>query len=516
MPRIALLVLLCSLSLQAADWPQGAGASSDFATDEAAPTEWSVVNDRHIAWKLTLPETGQSTPVIADGRVFFSTMAPVSEDSELGKDIVAWCVDAATGSVLWKREIAGEHPLRLSGCFSDSSAPPAVCDGERVVFLNASGGIACFDLEGKRLWSRDTLSAGRTVPFLHEGRLIFTRQIYPPDPDGNSPHTYADSPKEMWTQLQALDMATGEPVWTTECGVNMGCIILPQQLSDGRAVAAVGRGGGHGPPEKPDGVSLVDLADGSTIWTLPLEGFMATMSYRIRDDVLPIFHGGEHLCLDAVSGEILSRSSILDDVPVRLWNGGDRVTRKVTMPDAGKGRMITQGSNLLVGKWHYFRHYNRPWLGRVDIESGAVEYLELPLQLSRQPGEEDESLWYVEPEGKKGPKLEQQVFVENDMKNSRGFVVFGDKRSKGSGWGHIASPSPSVAGDFLYIPVMNGTVYVIRWNAGTLDEKAVVAINDLGPAGESYTRASVSFFDGRVFAHTIREVICVGDAGRSN
>ena len=40
-------------------------------------------------------------------------------------------------------------------------------------------------------------------------------------------------------------------------------------------------------------------------------------------------------------------------------------------------------------------------------------------------------------------------------------------------------------GDHLYVPVMNGTVYVIKWNAAKLDASAVVAINDLGMVGKS-------------------------------
>ena len=508
------LSLVCLFSfvlfVQADDeWHQGAGPVGNLALSAAAPTEWSVVRDVNIAWKFILMETGQSTPVIAGGKVFFSTLKPVEEDSELGKDIEVWCLDATSGEIIWNRSIVGTHPLRLSGCFSDSSSPPAVVDGERVVFINASGGISCFDLEGNLIWSKDFLSVGRTLPFLHEGKFVFTRQIYPPDPDGNYPHKYADSPKEMWTQLQALDMTSGEPVWTTECGVNMGCVILPQKLSDGRFVAVVGRGGGHGPPEKPDGVSLVDLSDGTTIWTLPLEGFMATMSYRTHDDIAPIFHAGEHLCLDAITGEIKSRSSIIDQVAVRLQKGGERVSEVVNIPDSKKKRMITQGSNLLVGKWHYFRSYTRPWLGRVNVENGKVEYLELPLQLDRTMEEEDRFLWFVEPKSKKEPKLENQTIVPNSMMNSRGFVVFGDKRSLGNGWGHIASPSPTVAGDHLYVPVMNGTVFVIRWDVDVLDEKAILAINDLGPTGESYTRSSISFAGGKAFARTIRELICI-------
>ena len=74
----------------------------------------------------------------------------------------------------------------------------------------------------------------------------------------------------------------------------------------------------------------------------------------------------------------------------------------------------------------------------------------------------------------------------------------GDKRSTGNGWGHIAAATPAVAGSQLYLPVMNGTVYVIDWNAPKLDESAIIAINDLGPAGQSFSRASLSFADGRL------------------
>ena len=38
----------------------------------------------------------------------------------------------------------------------------------------------------------------------------------------------------------------------------------------------------------------------------------------------------------------------------------------------------------------------------------------------------------------------------------------------------------------------------------------IVAINDLGPAGKSYSRASLSFANGKAYAHTIQELICIG------
>jgi len=506
------LFILASSSTngQTLQWPQASG-NGDFTTAATAPVNWSVVQNQNIAWKLSLPETGQSTPVIAGGKVFFTTLKPVNADASLGRDILAWCCDSRTGTVLWKRNIEGKYPLRLSGCFSDSSSPPAVCDGKRVVFVNASGGMACFDLEGNTLWQRDFFTVGRTLPFVHAGNIVLTRQIYPPDASGNFPHKYKDSPLAMWTQLHAINLQSGKDVWTTKCGVNMGCAVLPQKLSNGLSVAVVGRGGGHGPPEKPDGVSLVDLKNGATLWTLPLNGFMATMSYRIRNDVAHIFHKGEHLAVDALTGKVLRRVSIVNRLSVRSRIHGGWETSQQSIPARGS-RMITQTSNLLAGPFHYFRSYTHPWLGRVNVDTDAVEYLELPLQLARFQSAPDKLKWFIKPTDKKSPGLKNQALVANNMKNSRGYVVMGDKRSAGNGWGHVAAPTPSIAGDYLYIPVQNGTVYVIKWNAGRLDENAIAAINDLGPAGGAYTRASLSFAHNRVFAHTIGELICIGGA----
>lgn len=171
--------------------------------------------------------------------------------------------------------------------------------------------------------------------------------------------------------------------------------------------------------------------------------------------------------------------------------------------------MITQGSNLLVGNFHYFRSYTSPYLGRVNVDTGTVDYLELPLQVFRASGQAEQFKWYVEPQSKNDPEMRLQYFAENEMKNSRGYIVFDDARAKGNGWGHIAAPTMSVAGDYLYIPVMSGTVYVIRHGVETLNEKAIASINDLGPVGKSWTRSSISFADNKAFARTIRELICI-------
>ena len=70
---------------------------------------------------------------------------------------------------------------------------------------------------------------------------------------------------------------------------------------------------------------------------------------------------------------------------------------------------------------------------------------------------------------------------------------------------------PTVIGGYLYVPTMAGTVYVIRWNSEILNEEAIVAINDLGPVGGAWNRASLSFANGSLFAHTIDRLICIGE-----
>lgn len=508
------------------NWHQGPGPVGNFRVrQDIAPTEWNVVEGRGIAWEKTLPETGQSAVVCWGDRLFFTTLKPVDQDSELGQNIVAYCCDAKTGKTIWTREIAGTHPLRLSGCFSDSSAPSPVTDGRNVAFFNASGRIACFDYDGELKWQRDIMPVGRTQPALIDGNVVFIKQTYMPDEHGHFTNEFKDAPRDMWTQIQAVSIDTGEDSWKTTCGVNMGCVPLPMTLSDGRRVMIVGRGGGHSPPERPDGVSMIDARDGSTIWTLPLKDFMSTMTFSSRGDEVFVFDKGDHLWVDAMTGKIRRRESFVNDVTVREFDENTASWKTVTesVDTGNKTRAIIQSSNILVGKYHYFRSYTKPWLGRVNVESGQIEFLQLPVQLRRSAHLEDEYLWT--PRGlteeeieaamssqRKRPKtlpIQLWTYRPNDMKNSRGHVVMGDQRSRGNGWGHHASQVPTIVGKHLYLPVMNGTVYVIRWDAQRLDEHAITAINDLGPVGESFNRASLSFANGKLFAHTIKGIVCI-------
>lgn len=497
---VRLLVCLgCSLSVCSADWPQGAGPSASYVTDGEAPREWSVVSGKNIVWAHKLPETGQSTVVCSAGRLFYTCYQKLKGDSELASEIVAYCADAETGEVIWERNIPGEYPLRLSGCFADSTSPPPVTDGERVCFFNASGGITCFDLDGNQKWSRNLMAVARSQPFVVDGMVIYTKQMIMPK-EGKFGHENENAPRDLWTQLEALELKTGSSAWISECGVNMGAIPMLSRLSDGKEVIVLGRGGGHSPPEKPLGVSMIEAATGKTLWTLSLDRFMSTQTYPVAEDHALIFHGPEHLWVNR-SGRVDRRVNFCEGASVRRWNGETYVDSVEDLNfKPSKGRAITQQSNLLIGDYHYFRAYGDTYLGRIHIQTGEIEYLQLPVQVLRNKNQADRLVW----------SLNESSFIPADMKNNDGFLVMGDRRSRTNTWGHHASPIMTVVGSHLYIPTMSGTVYCIDWNVGSLDENAILSINDLGVAGSTWTRSSISFDSGKLYARTIKQLICIG------
>ena len=166
---------------------------------------------------------------------------------------------------------------------------------------------------------------------------------------------------------------------------------------------------------------------------------------------------------------------------------------------AGKAHPNTNQANIVVGDWHWFLSHNLHYLGRVQIETGKVEYLELPAQLIASNDDRKHDLWLW---GKRRG--------DNRPVNARGFAI-GDKGHAGTGWGHISAASPILVGRYLICPVVTGTVYVIDTAQKELSPDSLVAVNDLGPGGKTWSLASLSFANGSLYAHTMREVICIGE-----
>ncbi len=496
-------IIFAASGLSAADWQQAAGPNGNFIVSGKAVGSFSGATSQNVVWRSPLPNTGQGTPIVSNGRVFVTSHEPITKDTELGSLILGLCFDAKTGKELWRRELPGTRVTDFSSLFSDNTAASPVADGSRVLFANVGGTLKCFDFEGSDQWSYKWGPFGRHharqhEPIIHNGQAILVqvpREDLTPDATTKTGAKPLGRGKEYWTRLQAFDLTTGKRGWIAEAGTSCHSTSLIGQTAGGKTAILTGRGGGHQPPEEPYGISLVNADNGKTIWELPVAGYASHQSSSWNKDVACLFAGKEHLTVDIQTGEIRNRTSVTEGVTIRRHtDSGYKTETKQTIK---KGRFpLTKQANCLVGDYHYFRAHDEFLIGRVNIQTGKVEYLQVPVQVIRKTGADDEVRW-SDP-------------LKNDMKNADGFLATQDRRNAGSGWGHVSAASPIVVGDNIYMPTMLGMVYVLKWNAETLDEKALVSISDLGAAGATWSLSSLSFSNGKLYARTLKELICFG------
>ncbi|NNE90813.1 MAG: PQQ-binding-like beta-propeller repeat protein [Verrucomicrobiales bacterium] len=479
------------------------------------PVQWSVTRGENIAWKTTLPEGGQSAVTIHRNRVFTTMHRPISEtDSKDEPNIVGLCLDAKTGDILWQVDLPGSDPkVKMAGIFSDATTFAPIADGDRVWFFNRCGSMGCFKIEdGERVWLREFQPRPRHTnrqcePIL-TGDLILTVEVKDKEAgqklQRHKPVPEGIDPRDVWTYLHAIDKDNGEIRWIGEAGTSVHNTPVPGALPDGTLAVAHGRGGGHGPLERPYGVSLTRVSDGKPIWTTDLGKCEASFQSHWNGTRVFWWQGPNHLVLDAKNGTLLKTQNACEGVDFCRF---DPKSGKWSMETDAKVKVrkmpLTNQTNLLVDDWHWFLAHEEIAVGRVNWKTGKTEYLQLPAQMlpSPQSREKDQLVW------------EKKDATPGDTRNSRGIDVGElDKRSKGAGWGHVSAAMPARVGDFLLFPVMNGTVYVLKATPEKLDESALVAINDLGPAGRTWSLSAITFdpVSAHLFARTMKEVICIG------
>jgi len=519
------LILGSALCCQSAEnWPQAAGPNGNWQVKGEPPIEWSVTRDENVVWRTPLPEAGMSNVTVWGDRVFVTTHVPIKklEEKEGVSDIIGFCLDAATGEVLWQVTLPGRVFISLAGGFTDGTVFAPITDGEHVWFFNRCGSMGCFDFSGKEVWKREWTPrfkhnnrqaepylVGDTILYVEVANKEEGEKMRKWDAPGVKSKNGTAIPegvpeKEVWTYIHGIDKRTGKTLWREDVGTSIHTTLVVGRTADGKPAVSHTRGGPHGPIEKPYGHSLTSLAEGeegTQIWNTDLAGYDPSFACHWNEQYVFGFKKGEHIVMDAKTGSVLREQPLYETAT--LWKYEPRredwIEQKNVAVKAGKGHPNTNQANLVVGDWHWFLSHNAPYLGRINVESGAVEYLELPAQTMPGAISRKDDIWLW---GKGNP--------DNQPLNASGFAV-GDKGHRGIGWGHISAASPTRIGRYLFLPVVTGTVYVIDTEAATLSPKSLVAVNDLGPGGETWTLASVTFANGRLYAHTMREIICIGE-----
>lgn len=127
-------------------WTGFRGGGNSVASVQTLPERW---NDDTVAWRASLPGSGQSSPVIWGNRLF-TTSAEGSNKETLH----ILCHDLETGSELWRREFLNSVPEKVTSYIS-RSAPTPVVDENRIYALFESGDLVSLTHEGQTVWKRN-------------------------------------------------------------------------------------------------------------------------------------------------------------------------------------------------------------------------------------------------------------------------------------------------------------------------------------------------------------------------
>jgi outer membrane protein assembly factor BamB len=194
--------------LPAADWPsfRGPDGHGVISVEDAKklPTDFDGPTGKLIRWKTRLELGGESSPIVAGNRVFVS-------GGDASKRIL-YCFDADSGKLLWREKVdaGGKNPgdPDAAPLAAGPAAPTPTTDGRHVVALFGNGDIAGFDLEGKKLWSRNlgVPESGfgfASSPVAHGERVIVQ-------------FDHGTDASDVESSLYCIDIATGKTAWQTK------------------------------------------------------------------------------------------------------------------------------------------------------------------------------------------------------------------------------------------------------------------------------------------------------------
>ncbi|MDA1274331.1 MAG: PQQ-binding-like beta-propeller repeat protein [Verrucomicrobia bacterium] len=240
--RLLLCVIAfhCTISFHAQEWTRFRGPNGSGLSDaNTVPSKWTEAD---FNWKVELPGTGHSSPVIWGDRIFLTTTL------ENPAKIVVLCLRVGDGTLIWRHEF--EFALFDKHQFNSfTSATPAV-DAEYLYVPWSTPDrytLRAFDHDGNTVWDRDL------GPFKSQHGC------------GTSPVVVGDkvilgNDQLGQSCLFAFNRSTGDIVWKTErrskvTAYSTPCVYTP----DNGGVQLIFNSQAHG-------ISALDPDTGRVLW----------------------------------------------------------------------------------------------------------------------------------------------------------------------------------------------------------------------------------------------------------
>jgi outer membrane protein assembly factor BamB len=325
------------------NWAAWRGPNCDGSAPHGdPPVKWD--EKTNVKWKVEVPGRGSSTPVVWGDRVFLLSAldtgrkaAPAdlpkgdprfdkrTKPPQTYHQFVVLCYDRRSGKELWRHTAAEAVPHEGHHNTHTYAAYSPVTDGQRLYVHFGSFGVHCYDLDGKRLWTRDL---GRLQTRLGWG-------------EGGSPALHGDTlvvgrDQEGESYLIALDARTGATRW--KVGRDEKTQWATPLITEYRGKVQVVTNGTQR-------VRSYDLADGKLLWECGGQTVNAIPSPLRIDDLA--------LCMSGYRGSMalaipLGSTGDVTDSKKIAWRY-DRGTPYVPSPLLYQGRLyFTQANDALL------------------------------------------------------------------------------------------------------------------------------------------------------------------------
>ena len=310
------------------DWPRWRGPeSTGVAADASPPLTWS--DSQNVRWKVSVPGSGSSTPIVLGERVYVATAvktdrvkedvvdqatgssAPETVDSSPrppregrrggfggrrgGRggfgggpsptnyyDFMVIAFDRQTGDQVWATTLTSQVPHEAGHNTNTFASSSPLTDGDRLYVSFGSRGVFALDFDGNELWSKDL---GRmqtraefgegSSPAIHDGRLVV-----PFDHEGESFIVALDAKSggELWRQPRDERTTWSTPLITeyegrTQVITNGSNRVRSYDLDTGEIIWQCGGQAGNPIPtavRHKDNVIVMTGFRGYAIYSIPL------------------------------------------------------------------------------------------------------------------------------------------------------------------------------------------------------------------------------------------------------
>lgn len=190
--------------LSAEDWPEFLGPGGTAKSSDVVPTAWS--ESKNLAWKVKLPGTGSSSPIIAGDKLIVTCY--VASETDAKRQVLCFHKDSG------ERLCSVDFPIdyredRYQGYITEhgyaSNTP--VSDGKNVYVFLGKGGVHSISLDGKKNWSVDVGQESSNRQWGSAASLVLFED------------KVIVNASEESQSIIALNKVNGETVWKQEAGM---------------------------------------------------------------------------------------------------------------------------------------------------------------------------------------------------------------------------------------------------------------------------------------------------------